>query len=226
MTRSAGPAGAAVAGRGPPPPARRGRFITFEGIDGSGKSTAIAAVGQALASSGVALLQTREESDGASGAWVRQSIEQRMDPLATTFLFLADRAQHALAIAQALDAGRHVLCDRYEHSTLAYQGVTLRGRMPDPVGWIRRLHEPVPARPDHVLLFDVDPAQALERARARGAMAPYEKAAFLQEVREAYLRLAREDPRVHVLDASRPAADVACEAEALVRGWIKAAAPA
>lgn len=199
----------------------RGTFVTFEGIDGSGKSTAIGRVAKALAEEGVQATRTREETDSWLGEAVRRAVAERADPLATTYLFLADRAQHALDLDERLGAGQHVLCDRYLHSTLAYQSVTLQGRVADPRAFLRGLHVPVGLEPDHVLLFDVPAETAVGRIRDRGATTPYEKVAFLEKVRAAYLALAKADDRIHVLDASRDLDDVVAEATDMVRDWLK-----
>lgn len=197
----------------------RGRFVVFEGIDGSGKSTALAAVAERLWQDGVQVATTREETATQTGDWVRASIQDGLDPLATTFLFLADRARHVPELAAWTAQGRHVLCDRFLHSTLAYQGVTLRGRFGDPLPFLRALHEPWCPQPDRVILFRADPAACVERTRRRAAeTTPYEKVQFLEQVQDVYLRLAREEPeRFVVLDADRPLARVVEDAEAEVR---------
>ena len=187
---------------------RAGRFIVFEGIDGSGKSTAVAAAARHAVANGHAVWTTREESTGPTGEWVRRSIQERWDPLATTFLFLADRAQHLRDIEAHRANGEHVLCDRYLHSTLAYQSVTLRGRVPDPASFLRGLHAAMPL-PDHVILLRVQPERAMSRLTARSSLTPYEKAAFLGQVQDAYLALAAADPsRFTVVDANRTMAEV------------------
>lgn len=200
-------------------PGAPGRFVVFEGIDGSGKSTALAAVAQRLWQEGVQVATTREETATATGAWVRDSIRDGLDPLATTFLFLADRARHVPELEAWRRDGRHVLCDRFLHSTLAYQGVTLRGRFPDAPGFLRSLHAGWCPLPDRVVLFRADPAACVERTRRRATEASrYEKAQFLAEVQELYLRLAAEDPKHFVvLDAERPMAALIDAAEAEVR---------
>lgn len=201
------------------PAGRRGRLVAFEGIDGSGKSTALAAVAQRLWQEGVQVATTREETATQTGDWVRASIRDGYDPLATTFLFLADRARHVPELEAWTATGRHVLCDRFLHSTLAYQGVTLRERLGDPLPFLRSLHAGWCPAPDRVLLFRANPAACVERTRRRAAEASrYEKAQFLHEVQETYLRLAREEPeRFAVLDAERPMEDVTDAAEAEVR---------
>lgn len=199
----------------------RGRLIAFEGIDGSGKSSTLQRVARALERDHIQVQATREETDTPRGAWVRDSIKEGWDPLATTFLFVADRAMHVREIEAWRDAGKHVLCDRYMHSTLAYQSVTLAGRMPDPASFLRRLHDGWCPLPDKVLLFRADPAKCLERVRKRGQEAPYEKVQFLGTVQEAYLAEAKRDPsRFHVIEAERDVEELGRDAVEVVRRWL------
>ncbi len=196
---------------------RRGRFVVFEGIDGSGKSSTLAMIAKALASDGLDPLATREESAGPSGEWVRRSITEGWPPLATLHLFVADRVRHVGAeIEPALAAGRPVLCDRFLHSTLAYQSVTLGGALS--MEQMRRMHDGWCPLPDRVLLFDADPVKAVARTTGRSARSPYEKAEFLGKVRRAYLELAKTEPeRFTILDADQDAAALARDALAAVR---------
>lgn len=187
-------------------------FVTFEGIDGSGKSTALASVAAALATEGLECWQTREETDYL-GAAIRRSIEQRASPLATTMLFVADRFRHLPELQKHLMAGEVVLCDRFMHSTLAYQGVALEGKLDNHHAWLRTLHAPMDPLPDLVLWFDVPADVAMARAEQRGATAPYEKADFLERVRVQYARLAAEEPNLIVrIDATRTPIQVASDA--------------
>jgi dTMP kinase len=201
-------------------PRRAGRFITFEGIDGSGKSSTMERVAAALKAEGIDVVTTREETPTERGAWVRKAVSEGWDPIATTLLFVADRAAHAPEIEAWLAAGKTVLCDRYVHSTYAYQSVTLAGRLQDPSGFLRRLHEPWCPMPDHVLLFRADPVRCLERVRKRGQTTAYEKVEFLNRVQEAYLAEARSDGRIAVLEAERDIAAVGVDAIAQVKAWL------
>lgn len=182
-----------------------GRFIVFEGIDGSGKSTALQAVAAAMPDAWV----TREETDTTYGEAVRQAIQARAPALTTAFLFMADRAQHVPEIKAQLEKG-DVLCDRFAHSTLAYQSVALA--MDQPLEFLRDLHRPLDLWPDHVLLFDLPADVAVGRAESRGATTPYEKVAFLEEVRAAYLGLAQAEPqRFTIIDATQSPEQVAAD---------------
>ena len=208
---------------GAPEPARGlGRLVSFEGIDGSGKSTVLARVAEALRHDGVDVVATREETATPTGDWVKRSIQERWDPLATTFLFLADRVRHAKEIQAWRQAGRHVLCDRYLHSTYAYQSVTLADRMPEPLPFLQALHEAWCPMPERVLLFTCDPELAVRRIQGRPSTTPYEKAAFLGRVQEAYLAMAKRDGgRFTVLDSDRPLDAVVAEATTVVRGLLR-----
>ncbi len=197
--------------------------MAFEGIDGSGKSSTMGRVVRALAAEHPGLVATKEETDSPLGEAVRRSIRDHADPLVTTFLFVADRAEHAHSIEAHLAAGRNVLCDRFLHSTLAYQAVTLRGRVPDPAGFLAGLHAGWCLRPDHVLLFKADAERCVERTRKRGATSGYEKADFLRQVQDEYLALARKDPTVTAFDAERDPDILAREATEIVRRWLKTA---
>jgi len=194
-------------------------FVTFEGIDGTGKSTTIKRVAKALQQDGVEAHVTREETDSPTGEAVRRSIQEKWDPLATTFLFVADRARHVAELRPMLDAGRLVLCDRFVHSTYAYQTVTLEGQVPDPMAFLRALHEGWCPMPDRVVLLTSDPAKAVARTVKRGQTTPYEKVEFLTKVQERYMEMARKDAgRFTVVDADRPLEELAKDALAAVRG--------
>ena len=199
-----------------------GLLVAFEGIDGSGKSTAVRHVAAALERRGFPVVATREETSGPTGEWVRRSIAERWDPVATAFLFAADRARHTQELRAWLAQGKVVLCDRYIHSTLAYQGVTLRGHVPDPAAFLQRMHEGWAILPDHVLLFRADAARSVERTERRGSTTPYEKVAFLAEVQKGYDTLAATDARVTPIDAERPIGELCRDAEEHVLRWAAA----
>ena len=195
---------------------RRGRFVTLEGIEGAGKSGALAHLRGVLAAAGIGAVATREPGGTALGEALRALLlDHRNGMEADTELLLvfAARAEHlARVIRPALAAGRWVLCDRFTDSTYAYQG----GGRGVPAERIAALEEWVqgPLRPDLTLLLDVPPELGLARARGReggaeGASArdrfEREDLAFFARVREAYLARARAEPaRFRVIDAARP----------------------
>src|SRR5579871_1999980 len=193
-------------------------FITFEGIEAAGKSTLIAALADDLRTSGVEVLCTREPGGTSLGDLIRRMVLAPgavIDPLAEALLMNASRAQHvAEVISPALRAGTTVLCDRFFDATLAYQGY---GRGLD-VEMLLELCLIATQRiaPDLTFLLDLAPEVSGERVRARGASdrLELEDLAFHARVRAGYLDVARRFPsRVVVLDAARPAAEVAAAAK-------------
>lgn len=200
------------------PPAGRGRFITFEGGEGSGKSTQIRLLAEALRRAGVVVRQTREPG-GSPGAEAlrRLLLEERQpfSPLAESLIFAAARADHVeTVIAPALAAGEWVLCDRFADSTRAYQGA---GRTVPPAV-IETLEEMAvgACRPDLTIILDLAPAIGLARAAARRGGGENvdrfegEALAFHARIREAFAAIARAEPgRCALIDASVPVAEVA-----------------
>lgn len=180
----------------------RSKLITFEGIDGSGKSTLAAAVERRLKAEGQDVVLTSEPTRGWLGDVVRRGYNEGLPPITVALLFLADRSLHSQRIQAWLAEGKVVLCDRYVDSTLAYQGVALRGAMPDPPAWLRSVGRPFTSPPDLTLLLVLPPAEALRRIGHRGK-SPYEVEENLARVQEVYLDLAR-DQRFVKLDATRP----------------------
>ena len=148
----------------------KGLLITLEGIDGSGKSTAAKYIASMLAEAMPErrLVLTAEPTTGQVGQILRAELARTSNTLTDTsaakqmqelFLFMADHAHHLTnTVLPSLEAGAIVLSDRYADSTAAYQGVTLRGIVPDPVSWIQSIYRPWNLLPDRTLLFILDPA--------------------------------------------------------------------
>jgi dTMP kinase len=179
----------------------RGRFISFEGVDGAGKSTQVAAVAGALRAHAVDCLLTREPGGTPLGEALRSlALGQEMAPMTETLLMFAARNEHVLrVIGPALAAGKWVLCDRYTDASYAYQGAG-RGvaldRLDALSDWVQSGLEP-----DLTVLVDVDPAEAQrrrERARAADRF-EQESAAFFERVRAGYRRRAEQNPHRFVL---------------------------
>ncbi len=210
-------------------------FITFEGIEGAGKSTAIASVAGALEARGHKVLLTQEPGGCDLGKTLRTLLLDQKSviaPRAELFLFLADRAQHVAEVVRpALAEGAFVLCDRYADSTLAYQGYArglgleaLRTLSAQAAGGLA---------PDMTLLLDLPVEQGLARAQRRnerlGTAASEgrfdaESLAFHAKVRSGFLAIAGGEPeRVKIVDSSRPPADVQAEClrhlETLLQGF-------
>ena len=195
-----------------------GRFITFEGIEGVGKSTQLALLGAALERAGRAVVRTREPGGTPLAERIRALVlDDRSEPMpvaAELLLMFAARAVHTEnLIRPALARGAWVLCDRYTDASYAYQG---GGRdVPDSVVAPLAALAQRGLEPDLTLLFDAPVPDALARARGRGAAADRiegETAAFFEQVRARYLERATGDPhRVRVIDATAAIDDVAVE---------------
>ncbi len=182
-------------------------FISFEGIEGSGKSTLIAALAAELRAAGADVLVTREPGGTPFGDAVRAVFidpAMRIDALAESYLMNASRAQLvADVIAPALKTGSIILCDRFFDATVAYQGF---GRGLDIEMLIRlSLVATQSIAPDITFLLDVDVATSRERLRLRGAFDRLEREddAFHERVRGGYLDLARRFDRIVSLDGSQ-----------------------
>jgi len=189
-------------------------FITFEGIEGSGKSLQIERTADYLRRRQIRCLVTREPGGTEFGLAVRQILLRaggpHREPMSELLLYLADRHEHLRQVIEpALRAGTTVICDRYHDATRAYQGAARRispatlDRLTEALG--------IP-EPDRTVLLDIEPVVGLHRARTRNAAAGAsitegrfedEAIAFHEEVRKAYLELAARFPaRIHVIDAS------------------------
>jgi dTMP kinase len=190
----------------------RGRFVTLEGVDGAGKSTHVDAIAARLRAPGREVLVTREPGGTPLAEGLRRLVlSEPMDPLAETMLLFAARADHVRReIEPALGRGAWVLCDRFTDATFAYQG----GGKGVPSELIAHLalvsHDGL--LPDRTLVFDCPYEIAQERlrlaARARDRF-EQEDRAFFERVRQAYLGLARADPkRIRVIDASGNIEDI------------------
>ena len=196
-------------------------FISFEGIDGSGKTTQAALLEVALRRAGHDVLRVREPGGTPASEAIRSVLLDPGHRLCTEselFLFLAARAQIVRSVIQpALEAGRVVVADRFADSTLAYQGY---GRGLDPA-WLAQLNERATGglQPHLTILLDIDPRIAHDRAVPISLLTDPlegEGIAFQRRVREGYLEIARKQPRIHVLDGARAPEALAAEIYALV----------
>jgi dTMP kinase len=210
-----------------PKMARRGKFITFEGLDGTGKSTQMHKLATVLRAAGHRVVETREPGGTATGEKIRRvlldSSTEGLAPLSEMALMFASRAQHiAEVILPSLEHGQIVLCDRFTDSTEAYQG---SGRK---LGSdiVRKLHHLLcgDLQPDLTILLESDPAMSVGRARRRNRRASHganpvsnksaakhpdenrfeqQNRAFFARVREGYQAIAAREPqRVAAVDAS------------------------
>jgi len=184
----------------------RGKLITLEGIDGSGKSTVAKKLQENSEIKALGPVFTREPTRGTlTGIAVEKAIQSDTDQLAELFLFTADHAEHlAKLVKPALGSGKSVISDRYSDSRYAYQGVTLKNRLENSLEWVRNLHRGWTIPPDMTFLFDIRPEISIERCGRRGDQSKFEKIEFLRGVRELFLRLSEEEPeRFIVIDASQ-----------------------
>ncbi len=194
-----------------------GLFISFEGIDGSGKSTQVALLAEHLRSEGRDVILTREPggSPGAEEirALVLQGDPDRWSAETEILLFTAARRDHLeRVIRPALEAGKIVICDRFADSTRMYQGMS-RG---DLRATVDRLHTlMIGIEPDLTILIDMDPAKGLSRAKGRqGSEERFEDfgAGLQEKMRAGFLALAQEFPdRFRVIDGGQEIADVATD---------------
>jgi dTMP kinase len=229
---------------------RRGKFVTFEGLDGTGKSTQLRKLAAALRSAGYRVVETREPGGTGTGEKIRRvlldSATEGLAPLAEMALMFASRAQHIAEVIQpALDRGEVVLCDRFTDSTEAYQG----GGRKLGSGVVLELHRVLCGnlQPDLTILLDSNPAMSVGRARLRNQRASdrakntasrtaskshvdenrfeQQSRSFFHRVRQGYLAIAaRETQRVVAVDASGTPSQTHRKIMDVVGGKIKIAA--
>jgi dTMP kinase len=196
----------------------RGKFITFEGLDGTGKSTQIEKLARALRVRGLSVVVTREPGGTATGEKIRHvildSATTGLSSMAEMALMFASRAQHIREVIEpAIAQGKIVLCDRFTDSTEAYQGAGRKlGSKP-----VLELHRILcdDLQPDLTILMDSDVSSSVERARRRNLKISkngrsrkdenrfeQESRAFFERVRDGYMTIANREPqRVALIDA-------------------------
>jgi len=188
-----------------------GRFVTFEGIDGAGKSTHLDWYVEALRGRGVDVVQTREPGGSPLAESLRELLLHRDMPIDTELLlmFAARRDHLDRLIRPALANGRWVVCDRFTDSTYAYQGAG-RGASIERIAWLESwVHGHL--QPDRTYLFDVDATLAAQRRAAAREPDRFEvqDVAFFERVRRAYRRRAQADPaRFVVLDGGQSISEI------------------
>jgi dTMP kinase len=180
-----------------------GDFIAIEGCDGAGKTIQTKRLAENLRDRGEEVLKTQEPTDFRCGKAVYDAIENDLSPEAAGMQFAADRLQHLeRRIEPALSTGKTVVCDRYAHSSLAYQpALQHRNREVD----LERVHQfnREITRPDLTVLLDIDPSVGLERVRRRDKeVEEYEGIDLQRQVRRNYLELAGSEPEVVIVDGS------------------------
>ena len=200
----------------------RGLFITIEGSEGAGKSSAMEFLTEALQSASVDLLPTREPGGTKLGERLREILLNTYDvpitPMSELLMIFAARAQHVeQVIRPALLEGHWVLCDRFTDASYAYQG----GGRSMGEGPVRALEDLVQGslRPDVTILLDVPVEVGLERARGRGELDRFEQEdlEFFERVRQSYLSRARRSTgRYRVIDASQDIEEVQAQLRTFV----------
>lgn len=195
---------------------KKGLFIVFEGIDGSGKDTHIKLLSEELRQQGHRVLETSEPSGNEVGALLRRYQRRsgkRLPAETEALLYTADRYEHVRNIVEpALKRGQIVLSNRYFYSTLAYQGA-----MGVDLDWIREMNRFAP-KPDAAILLDILPEFSLRRLKRRRTV--FEQLENLRNVRDIYVRLVKGGELVRV-DADRPKRLVQAELLALVQELLK-----
>lgn len=205
----------------------RGRFITLEGSEGSGKSTNLAYIYQQLQKSGIDVVLTREPGGTPLAEQIRELLldhkQAAMCSDTELLLMFAARAQHLHElILPALESGKWVLCDRFTDATYAYQGAgrgVSEARIALLEQWVQG-----DLRPDLTFFLDLPVAQGLARAGERSTPDRFEreKIDFFERVRQGYLTQAEREPqRYRVVDASVPLAQVQVQLDTLLAEYLK-----
>lgn len=185
---------------------KRGKFITFEGGEGAGKSTQAKRLAERLERTGISVIVTREPGGTPVGEDVRELImrDHPTDPVTELLLFAAARAEHVTSVIRpALDDGTWVISDRFMDSTRVYQG-KLYGLEPEFIAQLERFTV-APDYPDLTLILDLPASAGIERAQLRGTLSRYdaERIETHEALREGFLEIADAEPlRCVLIDAS------------------------
>jgi dTMP kinase len=207
-----------------------GTFITFEGIDGSGKSTQLRMLASYLREAGCEVVLTREPGGTPVGNRLRGALldaHEEVDPLTELLVFAADRAQHVRRVLRpAIAAGQVIISDRYADATVAYQGAG-RGFSPELIAEIVQLATEG-LKPDLTVLFDLSVEESIARTSRRligkhlGDRLDAEASDFHVRVRNAYLELARAEPeRMKIVETNRPVEETHKRVKEIVVPFLK-----
>lgn len=187
-------------------------FISFEGIDGSGKTTVSRIVFDALRDRGNRVVLTKEPTDGI--VWTEE-LRRGRDPesgFSLFFRFTEDRYAHQKFISRHLENGDIVLCDRYLLSSFAYQGAIIESAFPDReklVSWMMNTSSIITVRPDITFYLDIDPKVSMERLKSRESLTGFEEKTYLDRVRDIYRYV--DFPGKITVDASKEKEEVISE---------------
>ncbi|MBO5955701.1 MAG: dTMP kinase [Clostridia bacterium] len=200
----------------------KGKFIVFEGIDGSGKSTQMKILSQRLAKRGIKTRLTLEPTYGLVGETLHNILSGKIkaDPKVTAALFVADRLDHITnsenGVLKCLESGETVICDRYYFSSYAYQSTEV------PAEWVIEANRlcAETLRPDVTIFIDISPDEAMRRINAnRETIEIYENKDKLTSVREAYFKAferMKDSETIKVINGERTPEEIADEIESFV----------
>lgn len=197
-------------------------FISFEGIDGAGKSTLSAMVAQRLREKGTRVFLTREPTDAMEWTDLLKKGRDPVSGLKLFFRFTEDRMVHQEEISSHVSSGEVVVCDRYLMSSLAYQGALLEPLFEDRndvIRWMLSVSEIISIRPDITFYLDVDPETSMQRLESRKALTGFEEAGYLKRVRDFYRTIDFEEKIT--LDGSRSLHEVFEEIMSVLEGRLR-----
>lgn len=207
---------------------KRGKFITIEGSEGAGKSTALRFIQEYFTKIALEVVYTREPGGTPLAEEIRQVLlsphhAEKMSSMAELLLMFASRAQHIHQLIQpALQAGKWVISDRFVDATYAYQGYGRQMSLQE----IKALDQLVVEKyyPDLTLLLDISPDIGMQRAMKRGAgkdRIEQEKMDFFERVREGYLSRAEQEPkRIKIINAEKPLIEVKADIQAILDAFV------
>lgn len=203
---------------------KKGLFITFEGIDGCGKSTQLNLLAEYLKSNGLDVLITREPGAKGLGEKLREILlnyEGDVSSNCEAFLFLADRAQHIDTIVKpAIESGKIVLCDRHTDSTIAYQGYG-RGVNLEQIKMLNKIATSG-FIPDLTFIFDLDLETAFSRVGKTQDRMEAAGLEFFERVRNGYLEIAKQEPdRIKVINSNDSIENIFEQIKEILNNFIK-----
>lgn len=164
-------------------------FISFEGIDGAGKSTLSSMIKKELEDREIPVFVTKEPTENIEWSDTLRKSRDPVSGMKLFFRFTEDRFTHQDEISRHLKNGEVVICDRYLMSSLAYQGALMEpyfGDRAKTLEWMLAVSEPIRIRPDLTIYIDVDPEISMKRLKSRSELTGFEEATYLKKVREFY----------------------------------------
>lgn len=188
-----------------------GKLITFEGIDGSGKTTISKLVYKHLLKQNIKTILLKEPTKTKLGRFIIKSIDSDISQFSLSLLFMADHANLVQKIKKLIAKNIVVLCDRYNDSSYAYQSIELEKALSeydiDAMSWLINFQKPFTITPDLTLVFIISPTNALDRINKK-KKTRFENIDFLKKVQNNYLLLAKKYNRIKLIDANKNINDV------------------